>query len=74
MKLVEKTIVYEQEKDTCDGESFYVQTIELKTQDGGGGNFLVFKTERWALDYDNIDNFCQTLKDFLKGMDGVESK
>lgn len=74
MKLIEKTHIFEQEKDCCDGQSDYSQYLELKTQDGGGGNFLVLKTDRWALDLDNIDEFCKQLKDFLYGMDGVEDE
>jgi len=68
VKLVEKTHLFEQEKDCCDSESDICQYLELRTQDGGGGNYLVLKTERWALDYDQIEIFCMQLKDFLKGM------
>jgi len=68
-KLVEKTHLYEQEKDCCDGESDFVQYLELKSQDGGGGNYLVMKTERWAISIDEIDKFRQLLKDFLQGLE-----
>lgn len=71
MKAVEKTIVYEQEKDTCDGESDYCQYLEVKTQDGGGGNFIIIKTDRWALDREDLisGKFAADLLTILEGMD-----
>lgn len=69
MKIFEKTFVYEQEKDCCDGESMYVQTLTVQTQDGGGGNYIILKTDRWAIDRDDIDKFCEELKTILKDME-----
>jgi hypothetical protein len=55
--------VYSQEDDCC--SSAGGQFLELETQDGGGGHFLIIKTERWALDADNIDAFAEQLKRFI---------
>lgn len=70
MKVIEKTLMFEQDKDCCDGVSPYSQILTVQTQDGGGGNFIVLSTERWALaDDKEIDEFCAALKNVLKGMD-----
>jgi len=69
MKVFEKTVVYEQEKDCCDGDSMYCQTLTVQTQDGGGGNFIVLKTDRWAIDKDDIGTFCAQLQSILNDME-----
>lgn len=68
MKLVERKHVYEQKNDCCDrGE--YGQFLEVFTQDGGGGPYLVIKTERWSLDESDIPLLCKMLKDAIRGVD-----
>lgn len=63
MKLIEKTYLFEQEKD------YIIQMLTMQTQDGGGGNYVVISTERWAIDRDDIDKFCAQLKSVLEGME-----
>ena len=62
MKLDEASFMYTQELDCCDSESMGVQQLEVETQDGGGGNYIVIKTARWALDANSIDAFAAELK------------
>lgn len=69
MKIFEKTFVYEQDMDCCDGESDGCQTLTVQTQDGGGGNYIILKTDRWAIDKDDIDKFCSELKNILNDME-----
>ena len=64
MEIFEKSITYTQENDCCDPSELGQQLI-LKTQDGGGGSYVVIETERWAID--DIDEFCKALKDILEG-------
>ena len=61
-KLVETKDEWYQENDCCD--SGCGQVLEVWTQDGGGGNFICIKTDRWAID--DIDAFCKMLKSTLK--------
>lgn len=69
MKLFEKTYVYEQDADTCQFNSQDGQVLTIQTQDGGGGNYLVISTDRWAIDKNDIDKFCNVLKDMIKDME-----
>lgn len=62
-KVYEWSANYEQEPDCCSDE---MQTLECKTNDGGGGPFLIIKTERWALNPEDIDAFADMLKNFMK--------
>jgi hypothetical protein len=56
-------VVYEfsQDSDSCQ-EGDVGQTIKVFTEDGGGGSYIVFSTERWAIDHDDIDKFADALK------------
>lgn len=74
MKIFSKQVkyIYEQEKDCCDGESSYDQELIVETQDGGGGYFLVLKTDRWALDLKDIDALCEELKRVLNKVNEPE--
>lgn len=69
MKPIEKSYTFEQDKDCCDGVSDIIQLLTVQTQDGGGGNFIVLSTERWAIDRNDIDKFCEQLKSILEGME-----
>jgi hypothetical protein len=52
-------ITYSQE---CDESSNDWQSIKIFTNDNGSGKFIVFTTERWAID--NINEFIEILNDF----------
>ena len=55
---------YMQDNDSCD-DGKDGQTLEVFTQDAGGGNYIVIKTERWAIEYDDIDDLCNQLKKLI---------
>lgn len=67
IRLIEASYVFEQEKDCCDGESDFSQYLTIETNNGGGGPFIVLKTERWAID--DIDAFANRLKNILSEVD-----
>ena len=52
-------MTFTQESDCCDNKEQY---ITIKTQNGGGGDFYVIDTERWA--FDNIPELITILKRF----------
>ena len=46
-------MTFTQDSDCCDsGEG---QFLKIKTENGGGGDFYIIETERWA--FDNIPEF-----------------
>lgn len=55
------SITYTQEQDSCCSDSLD-QSLEIFTEDAGSGKYLVFKTERWAID--SIDELIEILNDF----------
>ncbi len=61
MKAVieEISITYSQE---CDESSQDWQSIKIFTSDNGTGKYIVFETERWAID--NIDELVEILNEF----------
>ncbi len=48
-EVEEMSITYSQEEDGCD-ESNNFQELKIFINDAGGGKYIVFQTERWALD------------------------
>jgi hypothetical protein len=61
MKAVieEISITYSQE---CDESSQDWQSIKMFTNDNGSSKYIVFETQRWAID--NIDELIEILNDF----------
>lgn len=57
----ELQMTFTQEADCCDDREQY---LTIKTQNGGGGDFYVIETERWA--FDNIPELIGTLMKFYK--------
>jgi hypothetical protein len=52
-------VTYTQE---CDESSQDWQSLKIFTNDNGAGKYIVFETERWAID--NIDELVEILNDF----------
>jgi hypothetical protein len=52
-------MTFTQDADCCDTRD---QFLTIKTQNGGGGDFYVIETERWA--FDNVKELIMTLKRF----------
>jgi hypothetical protein len=65
----ELQMTFTQDADCCDGNEQY---LTIKTQNGGGGDFYVIETERWA--FDNIPELVQTLMRFYNKHKKIESK
>jgi hypothetical protein len=53
---------FSQDSDSCQGGDDVGQSIKIFTEDAGGGSYILFSTERWAIDHDDIDKFADTLK------------
>ena len=60
-EVEEMSITYSQEEDGCD-ESNKFQELKIFTNDAGAGKYIVFQTERWAID--NIEELVEILNDF----------
>lgn len=55
--------LFEQDGDCVGGDVY--QSLEVEVSDGGGGCFLVLKTDRWALDPEDLDKFIADLRTLL---------
>jgi len=68
-KLSSIKIVLTQDNDCCDPETLG-QSLEIETDNGGdvGEDFLVIKTERWAIDGDKkgLDEFNRLLSGLME--------
>ncbi len=69
VKMERWTAEYSQEKDTWDPTDDTHQYLKVIAEDadGEGDMYVAFTTERWALDINEIDDFANFLKSFLKG-------
>ena len=38
------------------------QSLEVSTDDAGGGSYVIIKTDRWAMDREDLDKFAACLK------------
>ena len=66
--LAEISETYTQDVDCCSPESI-CHTMTIKTQDGGGGAFVVIQTERWAFDLDELKKFVKMCTRLIKQVD-----
>jgi hypothetical protein len=57
--IEEISITYSQE---CDESSNNIQELKIFMEDNGAGKYIVFETQRWAID--NIDELVEILNDF----------
>jgi hypothetical protein len=62
-------MTFTQDADCCDSKD---QFLTIKTQNGGGGDFFVIETERWA--FDNIPELVTTLMRFYTKHKLIKSK
>lgn len=63
-------MTFTQDSDCCDSADG--QFLKIKTQNGGGGDFFIIETERWA--FDNISELVTVLKKFQMKHQLVKSK
>lgn len=67
--LVGVTMTLEQPEDCCGRVNEEKQYLTVETQDGGGGAYIVLKTERWALDYEQIHALAMRLQEILRSVE-----
>jgi len=49
------------------------QNVIFNIDDGdGGGAYVSIKTERWSIDVEDMDQFCQYMKDLVKQYDDAK--
>ena len=60
-------MTFTQDKDCCSSED---QFITIKTQNGGGGDFFVIETQRWA--FDCIEDLVEVLYQFKDKHDRIK--
>lgn len=66
-ELHELSVEWWQPADCCINADTTDQYLRVRTQDGGGGAFIVVETSRWALDSDaEIDALAAKLKAVLR--------
>ena len=68
IELFEMSATYVQNGDCCSDSTTH--ELKVKTENNGTANFLVFSTERWAVDIDTIDEVSDILKDFVRRLKG----
>jgi hypothetical protein len=57
---------YVQDEDSSGRVGHEIQDLTVSTQDAGGGHYLIIKTERWAVDFDDIDTFVAMLRKVIQ--------
>jgi hypothetical protein len=66
----ELKMTFTQDSDCCDSGDG--QFLTIRTENGGGGDFYVIETERWA--FDNIPELVTTLMRFYTKHQQIKSK
>jgi len=64
----------EQEEDCCGRINEAIQTLTVEIQDGGGGAYVVLKTERWAADPDELRTLADAIERAIKDHDAAEAE
>jgi hypothetical protein len=62
VKVYDTAYTFSQEADTWQEDSDNGQDLKVETRDSGGGSYIVISTDRWAIDYGDIDKFAACLK------------
>ena len=55
--LNDMKITLAQDEDSCGRTGIEDQVLEVEFQDAGGGFYYVLKTDRWAVDQDDLSLF-----------------
>jgi hypothetical protein len=63
MKLFQQSKTYKQESDSLSNET---QFLRVKIDDAGGGPYLILSTQRWSIDFDELDALVKKLKSIIK--------
>ena len=64
-RVARKLVTVVQNEDNGGRPNELGQELTIETGDAGGGPYLVITTTRWALDDDEIGDFCSYLKKFI---------
>ena len=59
-----------QDEDSCGRTGIEDQVLEVEFQDAGGGFYYVLKTDRWAIDQDDLSLF-KALGEMCEELDKV---
>lgn len=70
MKLETAQFQFTQEVDSCHGG--LINELDVSICDAGGGPYIVLKTERWAIDVDDLPVFIKQLKDLVRQVETYE--
>lgn len=68
-KLASVHLTLRQPEDCCGRVEEEEQYLSVETYDGGGGQYIVLKTERWALDYEQINALALRLQEVLRSIE-----
>lgn len=60
---------YIQPEDCCGRTRESEQSINIKIEDGGAGSYVVFETDRFAFDFDELIKLAKNLKKLGKAYD-----
>lgn len=61
---LEFKVVYSQDNDCMDEDQVNGQFLDIKIENGGGGDFYVMSTNRWA--FEKIEDLVQILQQFIE--------
>jgi hypothetical protein len=64
VKISDCSLSFYQDSDSCQNDD-NGQELSVKTEDNGAGKYLIVKTERWAIDGDEIDQFASIFKQII---------
>ena len=62
-------MTFSQDADCCTIED---QFLKIKTDDGGGGDFFIIQTERWA--FDSIEELVEILNKFKETHEKIKEE
>jgi hypothetical protein len=65
VKIQEWRVTFSQESDACDKNDLG-QSLIVRSEDAGGGQYLVIETGRWAID--SVEDFARQLTELVKRM------
>jgi hypothetical protein len=70
MKLETAQFQFTQEVDSC--ATGLINELHVEISDAGGGPYVVLKTERWAIDVQDLPIFIKQLKDLVTQIECFE--
>ena len=72
VKTYDVAFTFSQDPDTWQSSDVLGQDIKISTAESGGGSYIIIETERWAMDADEIDDFCDCLKKIVAMPGGMK--